>query len=428
MLDKIKLKSEFSRNVLTLMTGTTIAQAIPIAISPILTRIYTPEDFGVLAVFTSITLIFGSIATGRYELAIMLPAKDEDAINIAALGIIITSTLATILFILVFFLSDTIANLLNNENIKFWLFFAPVSVFIIGFFNVLNYFNNRQKEFKTIANANVLKSIVSATVQLIVGFFKTGASGLISGQIFSQLCACIGLSKNIFFQKKLISNISKKEIKLMGKKYINFPKFSMPAILSNTLSVQVTNIIIPILYDITTLGFFSLVQKILGIPLVLISNAVTQVYFKEAVNEKQETGQVVKSTKSTFKKLLFIGLPLFLLLFLFIEPIFGVFFGESWLIAGFYAKIILPLFFFKFLLSTFTLLPIIYNETKIDLIFQLGMLFVVLSVLSLSKYLQIKFNELLYWYMLFLILYYLAYISILYLKYIKNENSNNNRS
>lgn len=428
MLDKIKVKSEFSRNVLTLMTGTTIAQAIPIAISPILTRIYTPEDFGVLALFTSITLIFGSIATGRYELAIMLPAKDEDAINIAALGIIITSTLATILFILVFFLSDTIANLLNNENIKFWLFFAPVSVFIIGFFNVLNYFNNRQKEFKTIANANVLKSIVSATVQLIVGFFKTGASGLISGQIFSQLCACIGLSKNIFFQKKLISNISKKEIKLMGKKYINFPKFSMPAILSSTLSVQVTNIIIPILYDITTLGFFSLVQKILGMPLVLISNAVTQVYFKEAVNEKQETGQVVKSTKSTFKKLLFIGLPLFLLLFLFIEPIFGVFFGESWLIAGFYAKIILPLFFFKFLLSTFTLLPIIYNETKIDLIFQLGMLFIVLSVFSLSKYLQIKFNELLYWYMLFLILYYLAYISILYLKYIKNENSNNNRS
>ncbi|MEA1954756.1 MAG: hypothetical protein U9O24_10240 [Campylobacterota bacterium] len=78
MLSKLKPKSEFSRNVLTLMTGTTIAQAIPIAISPILTRIYTLEDFGIFALFIAITAIFGSIANGRYELAIMLPKKDNN--------------------------------------------------------------------------------------------------------------------------------------------------------------------------------------------------------------------------------------------------------------------------------------------------------------------------------------------------------------
>ena len=89
MLNKLKPKSEFTRNVLTLMTGTTIAQAIPIVISPILTRIYTPEDFGLFALFIAITSVFGSIATGRYELAIMLPNKDENAINILALGLII---------------------------------------------------------------------------------------------------------------------------------------------------------------------------------------------------------------------------------------------------------------------------------------------------------------------------------------------------
>ena len=70
------------------MTGTSLAQAIPIIISPILTRIYTPEDFGLLALFLSITNIIGSVANGRYELAIMLPKEDEDAINIAALGFV----------------------------------------------------------------------------------------------------------------------------------------------------------------------------------------------------------------------------------------------------------------------------------------------------------------------------------------------------
>jgi len=77
MLNKLKPKSDFSKNVLVLMTGTTIAQAIPIAISPILTRLYSPEDFGVFALFVAITSVFGSVANGRYDLAIMLPKKDE---------------------------------------------------------------------------------------------------------------------------------------------------------------------------------------------------------------------------------------------------------------------------------------------------------------------------------------------------------------
>ena len=82
MLQRFKLKSEFSKNVLTLMTGTTIAQTIPVAISPILTRIYTPEDFGIFAIYLAITAILGNIVSGRYELAIMIPKKDEDAINL----------------------------------------------------------------------------------------------------------------------------------------------------------------------------------------------------------------------------------------------------------------------------------------------------------------------------------------------------------
>ena len=88
MLQKFTPKSQFARNVITLMMGTTVAQAIPVAISPILTRIYSPEEFGFFALFISISSIFGAIVNGRYEMAIMLPDKEEDAINIAALGLL----------------------------------------------------------------------------------------------------------------------------------------------------------------------------------------------------------------------------------------------------------------------------------------------------------------------------------------------------
>ena len=85
------------------MTGTTLSQMIPIVISPILTRIYNPEDFGIYAIFLAIITILGSIISGRYELAIMLPKSDEDAINIFALGLIITFIL-TLLSIMILFI------------------------------------------------------------------------------------------------------------------------------------------------------------------------------------------------------------------------------------------------------------------------------------------------------------------------------------
>ncbi|MDA1148956.1 MAG: oligosaccharide flippase family protein, partial [Bacteroidetes bacterium] len=183
MIKRLKPKSEFNRNVLTLMTGTTIAQAIPIAITPILTRLYTPEDFGLLALFVAVTAIFGSIANGRYELAIMLPEEDEDAINIAALGLLIALVFSIVLLIPAIFLNGQITNLLRNQEIGFWLYFVPFIVLMTGLYNVLNYLNTRKKLYKDIAKATILRSSVSAAIQVSVGFFKSGVTGLISGQM-----------------------------------------------------------------------------------------------------------------------------------------------------------------------------------------------------------------------------------------------------
>ena len=96
--------SEFTKNVLTLSIGTTLAQALPIAVSPILTRIYSPDDFGILALFISISLIFGSIANLRYELAVVLPERDEDAISVFILGCIVTFIISSVLFVVFFLL------------------------------------------------------------------------------------------------------------------------------------------------------------------------------------------------------------------------------------------------------------------------------------------------------------------------------------
>jgi len=393
MINRLKPKSEFSRNVLTLMTGTTIAQAIPIAISPILTRLYTPEDFGVFALFVAITSIFGSIANARYELAIMLPRKDEDAINIFALGFIITSFISLSLLILVIIFNDYFVKLLNNEEIKLWLYFVPIAVFFTGIFNILNYFNNRKKYYKDISNATILKSIITAIIQLSVGFLKGGVSGLISGQLISQMFANMKLFKNIVKDKVLISNISKVKIIALAKRYKNFPKFSMWAILTNTLSQHLTNILISSFFSLTTLGFYSLVQRLLGMPSALIAHSIGQVFFQEATKEKQKTGKAIKTFNSTIKKLFIISIPLFGILYFIVEDLFAFVFGEEWRIAGIYAQIVMPLFFVRFVVSSVTVINSIFEKQKISLCWQLILLLLSVGSLYISSLYFTNFED-----------------------------------
>ena len=414
MLTKIKPKSEFSKNVLTLMTGTTIAQAIPIAISPILTRIYTPEDFGILALFVAITSIFGSIANGRYELAIMLPKKDENAINIFALGLIITFSMSFILLVLVVLFNEQITELLKNDEISVWLYFVPISVFFTGLYNILNYFNNRKKYYKDIANATIIKSIATAVIQLSIGLIKGGVSGLISGQLVSQIFANMRLFKNFIKDKVLVSNISKVKMILLAKRYKDFPKFSMPGILVNVSMTNITNILISSLYDITTLGYYSVVQRVINLPSSLIGGAIGNVYFQESSLEKQQTGIAIKSFMGVLKKLTIVGILPYFILFFVVEDIFPFIFGDNWKIAGEYAKIVIPLSLIRFIVSPISIAMTVFEKQKIGMYWQVSMFIISMSILFIAQYYKLEFGLFLYYTVIYLSLAHLVGLYICY--------------
>lgn len=381
MKGKNLFNSEFSKNVITLVTGTSIAQAIPIAISPILTRIYTPEDFGIYTLFLAITTVIGAISCGRYELAIMLPEKDEDAINLFALGLFLTTVISLVtLFVIVLF-KDQILLLLNNDEIGNWLYFVPLVTFSVGLFNLLNYFNIRIKKYKDLAKSTVIKSLVLAVFQLIVGFVTKGFAGLIVGQILSQISANLKLLKNIIKDKLLLAKISKENIKEQAKRYKKFPLFSVWGIMANTLSTQLTSILMSSLHTLSTLGIYALVQRVLGMPATLIGGSISQVFFQEATIEKQKTGKTIKSFSKTLKRLVFIGAPTFILIFFIIEELFAFVFGEEWRIGGTYAQILIPLFFIRFLSSTLSPILTIFEKQKYEL--YINVILLVSSVVSI---------------------------------------------
>jgi len=363
------------------MTGTTIAQAIPIAISPILTRIYTPEDFGVFALYVAFIGIFSVIASGRYELALMLPKDEDDAINIFVLGVAILLIVTITLLLLIFLFHERILALLNNQEISLWLYFIPLSVFFIGLFNLLSYYNNRLKNYKDIAHASIMKSIVLATVQLSVGFLKSGVTGLISGQIISSFFANLQLLKNILENKVLIGSVSKKKMMKLAVEYKDFPKYQAPHALLNSFSSQVPVYIFTPFFGLGVVGLYSLSTRIIFVPLMLLAGASAKVYTQQVTYLYQNAGDsygfTVRLLKSLIKKII----APFLLLVIFAPQIFAFVFGEAWREAGVYTQILSPWLFFNVIVSTISFIPNLVGMQKKAFI--VSIVYVVLISLSL---------------------------------------------
>ncbi|ANE35134.1 putative polysaccharide translocase [Campylobacter iguaniorum] len=364
MFDKLKPKSEFNKNILTLLSGTIISQAIPIAISPILTRIYAPDDFGIFALFLAISSIFGTIVTLRYEMAIMLPKKDEDAINILAMGFIATCFMSLVFLILVIIFGDWFVARLENKEIGLWLYFIPITVFFLGIFNLLSYFNIRKKNYVNLKNATILKSIIFSVVQLCVGIIKPGACGLILGDITSKMCANLQLLKNIIQDKALMSKISKIKIMALAKKYKDFPTHNTISSLFNAFSGQLVFIMIPKIFGFIISGYFFLPNKMIDFSSALISNSISQVYLQNISENKNKNLQNLPLFKSTLKKLFLIALCISIVGYILSPLVFPFIFGESWAISGEIAQYLFVIFLIKFCVRPLEVTLISYMELK----------------------------------------------------------------
>lgn len=381
MVEKLKPKSEFNQNVLTLMTGTTLAQAIPIAISPILTRIYTPEDFGVFALFLSITSIASVAATGRYELAIMLPKKDKHAINIVVLSTIITLLISFTSLIIIFIFNSQITNLLGNSKISSWLYFIPITVLLTGFYQSLNYWNNRKKRYKRLAISRIIQSGATATPNLTMGFSGLGGSGLILSRIIGQGFATYILGKlTLKEDKALFKEIKKLKIFALAKRYIQFPKFDILASILNASSHQATHILFNAIFNSTIAGYFYLTQRIIGLPITFIASAITDVFKEEASRDFNKLGNAKTIYKSTFTKLFILSLVPSILLYIYAIDLFIIVFGEDWKVAGEYTQILTPMLFLRFISSPLSFMLYIGEKQKLNLFG--NFLFLLLTILS----------------------------------------------
>ncbi|MBN2893860.1 MAG: oligosaccharide flippase family protein [Bacteroidales bacterium] len=417
MIKKILAKisgSEFNKNSLTLISGTTIAQLLPIAVSPILTRIYTPEDFGVLALFMSLSMILSIVATGRYELAILLPKKDSHGFNLLALSIILAGIFSVILMIALFFFHDFFVDLLDNPKIGGWLYLLPIVVFFLSGYNALNYFHTRFKNYKILAKYRILRSGVMSVFQIGLFFLHNGILALVSGYSLAQLSGNTAMMREALKNKELRKSVSKVKIIALAKKYSNFPKSTLFANLLNKGSSEMPNILITPIFNSSILGFYSLGYRLLAVPSTFIGGSLSQVFMQAANEEIIKTGKSNIIFKSVFKKLLLIGIPFFTILALTAEPVFGFVFGKEWTVAGTYAMYMSPLLFTRFVVSTLSVVLYVFEKHAIILFIQITMFILSVGIFLSAFIFKLDIQNFLLLYSLILTAFYLIYLFILW--------------
>lgn len=377
------VKSEFIKNTLTLMSGTTIAQAINFLLSPLLTRIYSPADFGLLATFMAITNIVGSVSCLRYEMAIMLPKKESDSTNIIALSLlmniffVILSLIAVILFFII-----TKGSIINNlsENI---FYLIPLSILLMGGIQIFNFWSFRLKTFKQNALARIGNSTGNISIGLVLGFLMNGGgAGLIIAYVGSMVINILFLMYKPFKSfGYYLKQVSKTDIKTVAKTNKKFPIINTPHTLIGAFKDSGIVFLIKDLFSQSVLGSYSFAYRILSIPTSIISSSISQVFFQKATQLNHENKPLKPLLTSIYKTSAFVGFPIFLLLFFIAPSLFAFVFSEEYRQAGEIAKYLLPWIFINFVASSASALPLIYNKLFVPMLFSISD--IILQVVSI---------------------------------------------
>jgi lipopolysaccharide exporter len=349
------LKSEFARNVFTLFSGTTIAQIIPFLAAPILTRLYAPEDYGLLALFTAVFSLVSIIVTLQYEAAIVLPKEETDAVNLVGLCLILTAYISLLTLVIVVIFNGLITHWLGDEKISFWLYFTPIPIFLTGLFNTLNYWATRKKQYKRLAARTISQSITTAGTKLAFGLAGALKSGLIIGTLIGQTTATGVLSWLTWKDDKVVlKKFTRNGISNIAKVYKNFPKYTAWQSFFDMFNASGTSFIISAFLGSGILGLYAFTIGLLQRPLQLIGMSVAQVYYQKASEIYNQGGNIWEITKKIIARLSIISLIIFIPIAIAGPQLFSFVFGKEWYDAGVYARLLLPWLVVRFIGSPIT--------------------------------------------------------------------------
>ena len=362
--------SAFLKNVATMMTGTVIAQAIPMLLSPVMTRLYAPKDYGLYAAFMVASTTISAFASGRYEFAVVLPEKDHDAVNVVGLCLVLAVAVAAAVGLFAAAGGASALDRLGGGRLGAWVYLVPPMVLLQSAFQTLNYWLIRLQAFRVLSIARVARAIVMGVANLSFGVLHVRGGLILSSALGQAVTTLVLVGYVLWRSDRRLSGFDSRLMREVGKRYRSFAIFALPADLLSTLAGQ-----FPILLlDEASSGLYAFVQLVVNAPLSVISGSVLDAFKDRAARDRREKGNFAEIFDKIAKTLAALGLvPLVLLLA--VGPLlFRIVFGAAWEPAGHFARILAAMYFLKLVVSPLSYSYYIVEKQAEDFVLHVGVL------------------------------------------------------
>ncbi|WP_093062600.1 lipopolysaccharide biosynthesis protein [Psychrobacillus sp. OK028] len=391
---KIKgiFKDRFTKNVIMIASGAAFAQVVSLLLSPVITRIYSPEEFSTLTLFISILGIISLLGTLSYESAIPIAENDNQAVNLLSLSLIILCLISLLLTIFIFLFSEYFLLMLNAANLVSFKYFIVLGFFMTGLYSILIEWALRTKNYKGIARTKYSQSIIGNGGKIALGLMSFGPIGLIVGQILGQSAGILNLYIPIAKERKsLFINIDKRSIWWCAKRYIKFPKFSAPTLFIISLTSQLPVLFLSAFYSPETVGYYGLALTITFLPMGIIGKSVEDVFYGEVASlGRLNPKEIKRLSSSLLKKLSIIGSMPMIILLLLGPKLFVFVFGGDWYNGGVFASTLAIYGFTHFIFHPISMVFFVFEEQQLQLYLNITKIVLVIFVFYFAKILGLS--------------------------------------
>jgi O-antigen/teichoic acid export membrane protein len=331
------------------MVGTSVSQGLAIATYPILSRLYTPAEMGVVAFFLGIWSTLSVVFSGRYELAIILPKTDTEASNIAGLSLFLASFCCIVSFVFIFIFYPYFSSL--GKNNMEWLYIVPISAFLLSFIQILEYLATRFKEYQKIAIKSIFLQFVYVSCAIIFGIWDCVNNGLILSRVLAYVGTSLLITWLLFDKiQMLIKNLSVRQMRESAIRYKQFLLCNVPYSFLGSFSRESVIFAFVAFGYSEGAGLYALARYALFLPLNFLSTTLSQAFYKEAVTTIG-TPKLEQLVLQLINCIVIFGVPGGIFFSIWSSEIFSFFFGEVWREAGTYATIFMPAAFLSLLTS-----------------------------------------------------------------------------
>lgn len=348
------------------MTGTALGQGLALALSPIVTRLFGPEEFSVFEQYAFALSLMTIVVSARYEAAVMHPKESEDARHIVGLSIKIARWVCAALLVISLVILCWAYHYQSSNPLLYWLWTLPVALFSIAVFNTVNFWFSREKSYGAAATSKLLYSVSGDPLKIIFGWIKSSVGGLISGTVIGHIVAAFySWRKYLKSEPKGLRGLAKDRMISLAKQHKDYPIYSVPAGILNNLS-QWAHVAVFILFygekALIPIGFIALSRRIFLNPLGILSYSYSQVFYQR-ISGIDSAIELKRFFIKNLKRILALSVFLIVIVQLLPANSLGFIFGEKWTGALIYLKILSYWYGLNFAIST---LSFIFNRLNLQ--------------------------------------------------------------